>query len=46
MLPVDDSGDRFVIRSDPSEEWTPVEFGRLPDGRAHLTMSSRVNPRV
>ena len=46
MLPVDASGDRFVGRSDPSEEWLPVAFGTLPDGRAQVTFSGRITPRV
>jgi CubicO group peptidase (beta-lactamase class C family) len=46
MLPADASGDRFVGRSDPSEEWFPVTFGTLPDGRAQVTFSGRVTPRV
>ena len=46
MLPVDSSGDRFVGRSDPSEEWFPVTFGTLPDGRAQVTFSGRITPRV
>ena len=46
MLPVDASGDRFVGRSDPSEEWFPVTFGTLPDGRAQVTFSGRITPRV
>ena len=46
LLPVDDSGDRFVGRSDPAEEWWPVTFAALPDGRAQLYSSGRVAPRV
>ena len=46
MLPVDSSGDRFVGRSDPSEEWFPVTFGTLPDCRAQVTFSGRITPRV
>ena len=46
LLPADDSGDRFVGRSDPAEAWWSVVFSTLPDGRAQLYSSGRVAPRV
>lgn len=46
LLPTDDSGDRFVGRSDPTEAWWAVAFSTLPDGRAQLYSSGRVAPRA
>ena len=46
LLPVDETGDRFVGRSDPAEPWWPVTFATLPDGRAQLVSSGRAAPRV
>jgi CubicO group peptidase (beta-lactamase class C family) len=46
LLPLDETGDRFVGRSDPAEQWWPVTFATLPDGRAQLYSSGRVAPRV
>jgi hypothetical protein len=46
LHPLDDTGDRFVGRSDPAEQWWPVTFATLPDGRAQLYSSGRVAPRV
>ena len=46
LLPTDDSGDRFVGRSDPAEAWWSVVFSTLPDGRPQLYPAGRVAPRV
>jgi hypothetical protein len=46
LLPVDDSGNRFVGRSDPTEAWWPVTFATLPDGRPQLFSSGRVAARA
>jgi CubicO group peptidase (beta-lactamase class C family) len=46
LLPADDTGDRFVGRSDPAEAWWSVVFSTLPDGRPQLYSAGRVAPRV
>jgi hypothetical protein len=46
LLALDDSGNRFVGRSDPAEPWWSVTFATLPDGTPQLYSSGRVAPRV
>lgn len=47
LHPSDGSGDRFVARSEGSDDpWTPFTFARLPDGTPHLFFNSRVAPLV
>jgi CubicO group peptidase (beta-lactamase class C family) len=46
LYPADSSGDRFVLRSDEDEPWSPLSFGHLPDRTPYLYFTGRVNPRV
>ncbi|NHN57061.1 beta-lactamase family protein [Calidifontibacter sp. DB0510] len=40
------SGEQFVARSGPEQNWQPLSFGRLPDGRGYLFSGGRLTPRV
>lgn len=47
LHPCDDSGDRFVARSEGSDDpWSSFSFAVLPDGTPQLFFVGRVAPRV
>jgi hypothetical protein len=46
LVPVDDSGDLFVIRQPESVTWTPVTFYSLPTGEKYLHFGVRATPKV
>jgi CubicO group peptidase (beta-lactamase class C family) len=46
LYPADSSGDRFLLRSEKNDPWTPLSFGHLPDRTPYLYFSGRVTPRT
>jgi len=46
MVPVDDSGDLFVVRQPGSVNWTPVTFYSLATGEKYLHFGVRATPKV
>jgi hypothetical protein len=46
MVPVDTSGDLFVVREPTAQTWTPVTFYALPTGEAYVHFGVRATPKV
>nr|WP_203590702.1 serine hydrolase [Streptomyces sp. SID13031] len=46
MVPVDSTGDLFVVRQPGSQTWTPVTFYSLPTGEKYLHSGVRATPKV
>jgi CubicO group peptidase (beta-lactamase class C family) len=46
LHPVDASGDNFVCRTNDSQPWTPLLFGRLGDQAPYVFLGGRITPRV
>ncbi len=46
LVPVDSSGDLFVLRGPDSQTWTPVTFYALPSGEPYLHFGARAAPKV
>jgi CubicO group peptidase (beta-lactamase class C family)/predicted alpha/beta-fold hydrolase len=46
LVPVDSSGDLFVIRQPDSQLWIPVTFYSLPTGEKYLHEGVRATPKV
>jgi CubicO group peptidase (beta-lactamase class C family) len=46
LYPADTSGERYVCRSDESQPWTGVAFGRLANGTQYLFTGGRITPRT
>ena len=46
MVPVDETGDLFVVREPESLTWIPVTFYSLPTGEKYLHVGVRATPKV
>jgi hypothetical protein len=46
MIPVDASGDLFVVREPSAQTWTPVTFYALPTGEPYVHFGVRATPKV
>ena len=46
MIPVDASGDLFVVREPSAQTWTPVTFYTLPTGEPYVHFGVRATPKV
>jgi hypothetical protein len=46
MIPVDASGDLFVVRQPNAQTWTPVTFYALPTGERYLHFGVRATPKI
>jgi hypothetical protein len=46
MIPVDESGDLFVVRQPGSLTWSPVTFYSLPTGEKYVHFGVRATPKV
>jgi dipeptidyl aminopeptidase/acylaminoacyl peptidase/CubicO group peptidase (beta-lactamase class C family) len=46
LIPVDSSGDLFVIREPEAQTWMPVTFYALPTGERYVHFGARATPKV
>jgi hypothetical protein len=46
MIPVDTSGDLFVVRDPSAQTWTPVTFYTLTTGEPYVHFGVRATPKV
>jgi dipeptidyl aminopeptidase/acylaminoacyl peptidase len=46
MIPVDASGDLFVVRQPNAQTWTPVTFYALPTGERYVHFGVRATPKI
>jgi hypothetical protein len=46
MVPVDETGDLFVVREPEALTWSPVTFYSLPTGEKYLHFGVRATPKV
>ncbi|HMF61598.1 MAG TPA: hypothetical protein VK595_14555, partial [Vicinamibacterales bacterium] len=46
MIPVDESGDLFVMQPPEGLTWIPVTFYSLPTGEKYLHCGVRATPKV
>jgi CubicO group peptidase (beta-lactamase class C family) len=46
LLPLDDSGDRYVFRYHESQPWAPVSFATFADGAPYLFLGGRATPKA
>jgi CubicO group peptidase (beta-lactamase class C family) len=46
MVPVDTSGELFVVREPAAQTWTPVTFYALPTGERYVHFGVRATPKV
>jgi hypothetical protein len=46
MVPVDETGDLFVVRQPEALTWSPVTFYSLPTGEKYLHFGVRATPKV
>jgi hypothetical protein len=46
LYPADATGDHFVARSDDTQPWSPLVFGRFGDEAPYLFTGGRITPRA
>jgi hypothetical protein len=46
LIPVDRTGELFVIREPETQTWMPVTFYALPSGERYVHSGARATPKV